>query len=110
MSAASPSAIARATCYHHPQREAAARCVSCGRPFCRECVTALDRRMFCAACLREHTAVKDRPKRDWFIISATLQILGGLLALWLTAYFTGRVLVEIPSSFHEGSVWKKVMP
>jgi hypothetical protein len=103
------TAVTQATCFHHPLREAAAKCVSCGNSFCRECVTPVDRRMMCADCFKLSTAVKERPKRDWFVLSFAAQALLGLLGLWFTTYFLGRVLLELPTSFHEGTVWEKVI-
>lgn len=110
MPAAPASSPAHTSCFLHPQREAAARCVGCGRAFCRECVTALDRRMYCAACFKEKTSKKLKSGRDWFLVTTSMQIVIGLFGLWLTAYFIGRLLVEIPSSFHEGTVWEKLTP
>ena len=110
MSTTNASAVSRATCFYHPQREAAAKCVSCGRSYCRECVTPVDRRMMCATCFREKTRAKVKEKRDWFVLSFALQLLVGMAVLWLTSYFFGRVLLEIPSAFHEGTIWEKVMP
>ncbi|MDB6139628.1 MAG: rhomboid family protein [Verrucomicrobiaceae bacterium] len=106
---AAPSPVS-AACFNHPAREAAARCVGCGRPFCRECVTPVDRRMFCAACYKEKTGIVARPAADWFVFSVAGQAVLGLLGLWFTAYFLGKVLLELPSSFHEGTVWLKFMP
>jgi hypothetical protein len=108
MTAASP--VARAACFQHPQREAAARCVGCGKPFCRECITALDRRMYCASCFKEKTEKKTKRKRDWFVLTTSVQFVFGLLLLWLTAYLVGRALVDLPTSFHEGTVWEKMTP
>ncbi len=107
---APPPSLARALCHNHPAREAAARCVECKRPFCRECVTPLDRRMFCAECYRAKTEKKVRKKRDWFLVSASVQTFFGLLLLWATFYFIGKLLLDIPSSFHEGAVWEKIAP
>jgi hypothetical protein len=100
--------LSRAICLNHPLREAAAKCVGCGRAYCRECVTAHDRRMLCAGCYREKTERKAKPKRDWFILSVFAQFLLGFIGLWLTAYFVGRVLLNVPTSFHEGSVWERL--
>lgn len=105
----SPTTVTQATCFHHPLREAAARCVSCGRSFCRECVTPVDRRMMCATCFKAATEARAKPKRDWFLLSVALQAVLGLLGLWFTAYFLGRILLELPSSFHEGTVWEKLL-
>ncbi len=110
MSIAAPSGVTRAECFLHPMREAAARCVSCGRSYCRECVTPLDRRMYCAACFKEKTGVKQKQKSDWFLVTTLAQFVIGLFGLWLTAYILGRTLVEIPSGFHEGTIWERMMP
>jgi len=37
------------SCYHHPDREEAARCSACGRPLCRECSDLYDPPL-CGAC------------------------------------------------------------
>ena len=110
MTEAPPSPLAHAGCFNHPRREAAARCVGCGRPFCRECVTPVDRRMFCAACHKDKTGVRIKAPRDWAVLSITRQAVLGLVGLWFTAYFLGKVLLELPSSFHEGTVWQKFIP
>lgn len=111
MTETSPPLLAsRAICFNHPRREAAARCVGCGKAFCRECVTPVNRRMYCSACLLEKTGVKAVKKRDWFLLSVTGQCLLGLLGLWFTTYFLGRALLELPSNFHEGTIWEKFMP
>jgi hypothetical protein len=36
----------------------------------------------------------------------TGQVITGILVLWILFYFLGQILVSIPSSFHEGTVWK----
>ena len=100
--------IQTAVCLNHPRREAAARCTSCGRPYCRECVTELDGRMVCGPCYKEKTQVKEKPKRDWFVVTTALQALLGLGTLWLAAWLLGQLLVNTPSSFHEATVWEKL--
>jgi hypothetical protein len=35
-----------------------------------------------------------------------VQCLAGILTVWLFFYAVGRVLVSIPSRFHEGTVWQ----
>jgi hypothetical protein len=103
------SSVARAICLNHPQREAAAKCMGCGQSFCRECVTALDRRMFCSGCLSAKTEVKAKKKRDWFLVTTGVQLALGLVLLWLGGYWLGKLLLSVPSEYHEGSVWEKVM-
>lgn len=99
--------LSQAHCLNHPRREAAARCTSCGQPFCRECVTDLDDRMVCSACYRTKTAAKEKPKRDWFLLTTALQALLGLALLWAGAWFLGRLLVSTPAEFHEGVMWQR---
>ena len=66
--------------------------------------------MYCATCLREKTGAQAKPKRDWFVFSVACQGLLGLLGLWFTTYFLGRALLELPTNFHEGTVWMKFIP
>ena len=107
-SAAPPIPQSRGHCLHHPRREAAARCTSCGQPFCRECITELDGRMVCGSCYQQKTQVTTKPKRDWFFVSVTLQALLGLALLWWNARILGDYLMK-PSAFHEGHVWMKFL-
>lgn len=99
--------MSSAICLNHPLREAAARCTSCGNTFCRECITDLDGRMVCVACHREKTSIKDKPKRDWFLVTASLQAMLGVAILWFTTWAVGRILLNIPAEVHEGTIWMK---
>jgi hypothetical protein len=94
-------------CAHHEGREAAARCPHCGRFFCWECVTEHEDRVICAACLRqlpgEEATRGARGKR----VLALVQAGGGLLLAWFFFYWLGRVLLWVPSDFHEGTVWRE---
>jgi len=40
-------------CFKHPDREAAGMCVSCGKPFCEECLSEVDGKNYCKTCLVE---------------------------------------------------------
>ncbi|NOY82821.1 MAG: hypothetical protein GXP31_17630 [Kiritimatiellaeota bacterium] len=41
-------------CLKHPDRESTARCCSCGKPICRECVVRRGRSVFCSEqCIEE---------------------------------------------------------
>ncbi len=103
------TAAARRECFLHAGREAAARCMGCGESFCRECVSEHDLRMFCAACLkRETSAVEKKASLRWKLPAAPIHLVVGLLILWFTAYLCGRILVSIPSSFHDGEIWPEV--
>jgi hypothetical protein len=34
-----------------------------------------------------------------------LQFIGGSVLVWLFFYYLGQMLLELPSSFHEGNLW-----
>lgn len=100
-------------CAIHPQREAAARCTSCAGFFCRECVTEHDLRMLCARCLRE-TASLEKPKKNRRSLIAPLAVFAqlalGTALLWFSFYLIGRLLIAVPASFHEGTLWNALAP
>jgi hypothetical protein len=93
-------------CFNHSLREASARCPDCGRFYCRECITEHEEKVICAVCLRKR--VKPAlTRRPWFI--GAVRVAGcllGLLVGWLFFYGCGRALLAVPSSFHEGAVWR----
>ena len=95
-------------CANHADREAAARCLECGRFFCRECVTEHRGRMLCAACLGR-TAVRPslarRLRLAWVARAAAL--FAAFFFAWLFFYGFGRCLASIPAAVHEGTVWHK---
>lgn len=87
-------------CYHHGDREAAARCSGCGRFYCRECVSPFDHRLLCAGCIRaaaEGPPLPARPRR--VLATPVFQALVGLLVLWMVFYITGSILLNIPNTF-----------
>jgi hypothetical protein len=93
-------------CFNHAQREAAARCPSCGGYFCRECITEHEDRVLCAACLRK-LAPKPLMQRTWMaLLVRGGQCLAGLVAAWFFFYLIGHALAAIPSNFHEGALWQ----
>ena len=94
-------------CHYHPQREAAARCPECGRYFCRECITEYAHRVVCTSCLRHVTDSSPGAGRIgvgglFKVIQAGL----GIFVLWMSFYYFGQVLLTIPASFHEGTIWQ----
>lgn len=99
--------LALQKCLNHPAREAAARCVECAGNFCRECVVEHDGRLLCAACLRK--ATKPSAFREVWLKKALafVQTAVALIFLWMAFFTLGKTLVAIPSSFHEGELWKK---
>jgi hypothetical protein len=98
--------LSHARCYNHGRREAVARCMECGRFFCRECVTEHDGRLVCASCLARVTGAKPVKRRRLAVISRAAQLALGALVLWLFFYALGFGLLAIPSKYHAGDVWK----
>lgn len=100
------SDIAQRRCFHHPVREAAVMCPECKKNFCRECVTEHDDRMLCAQCLQKLLATplikRFRPR----YLKRAGQCLLGFLVVWLFFYYLGEALLSVPTSFHEGTIWK----
>ena len=97
------SSLAQSRCFQHVSREAVARCPSCERFHCRECVTEHDGRMICRSCL--DTLLDAEVKvtggffssiRSWLFAGA-----GYLLAVYVF-YKIGEILLRIPSKFHSG--------
>ena len=100
--------LVRERCRNHPRREAVARCPECGGFYCRECVTDHRGRVICAPCLKRASDLPDTGV--WGRIGSTVVsvslLIGGLLAGWATFGILGRILLSIPTSFHEGTVWE----
>ena len=95
-------------CYHHQRREAVVRCPDCQRYFCRECVTEHQDRMLCSQCLASMT--QDREKRSQRWVRGLLMLVqgaSGFLLLWYALYLVGLILLAIPDTFHEGTIWKE---
>ncbi len=103
------SHLSAPACRNHPRREAAAKCKGCAQSFCKECVTLLEHRMFCASCYAMRTAPEKRRSRDWFVCTVAVQTCAGLAGLWLCAYLAGTLLLKLPTSFHEGTFWKSLV-
>jgi len=99
--------LAHARCFNHAHREAVARCPQCGRTFCRECIIEHDSRIICARCL---AAPARKPAATWApaaaIAGGTWRVLSFLL-LWAVFYYLGKILLLLPSSFHEAAFWEK---
>ncbi len=107
--------LVRERCWIHPLREAAARCPSCERFFCRECVTEHDGRLICADCLREQRAAASRPRRSAPRLRGALTALGktaslglSLLAAWFFFHLLAQELVALPNEFHASALWQQL--
>lgn len=93
-------------CFNHATREAAARCPECGRFFCRECVTEHDEKVICTTCLKAQARVPLLQRQGFAWALRFGQVLLGLFAAWFFFYLVGETLIRLPSSFHEGSIWR----
>jgi hypothetical protein len=98
--------FARLRCFNHNQREAVARCPACERHFCRECVTEHEDRVLCAACLKTLAVQSDAIGSTMSGLMKGVQFLLGGWFLWLCFYYLGQLLLMLPSSFHEGTLWQ----
>ncbi|MDB6094618.1 MAG: rhomboid family protein [Verrucomicrobia bacterium] len=96
-------------CVRHGDREAAARCPECGRFFCRECVVEHDGKILCADCLAR-SAVASRAAHRGRGIRRSLGLAAAVMFTWLIFYGAGLLLLRIPASFHEGTVWQTEAP
>ncbi|MCG8633014.1 MAG: hypothetical protein MI863_04255 [Desulfobacterales bacterium] len=102
--------LARQRCFNHSSREAVAICLDCNNPFCRECVTEHEDRVICAGCLSGLKADKPAKKRTALLrpLIRTALFFSALLFLWLIFFYLGRFLLEMPASFHEGTLWENL--
>lgn len=93
-------------CFNHQDREAAAQCPECERFFCRECVTEHGGRVLCAQCLNKTgNGSAAKPFIHTWLIRSVQILLGGIIAL-IFFYYLGQILLSIPDSFHEGTLWQ----
>ena len=99
------SALAQ-RCMHHPLREAVARCPECGQFYCRECITEHEDRVVCSSCLRKLTATVEKKRRNFAPLGRAAATATGLLIAWIFFFLIGRMLVNIPAKFHEGTLWE----
>ncbi len=94
-------ALVASRCLLHPQRESVARCPECRQAYCRECITEHAGRVICAACLRKRTQAPTRPRARFGGVLRPVPAVVGLLVGWFLFYTLGRVLLQIPSEWHE---------
>jgi hypothetical protein len=99
--------LAQQRCLLHWQREAVAICPSCKRYFCRECVTEHEGRMICSSCLRKIVAPLEQQRHPFQILFRVVQLALGLFTVWLFFYCLGQILLELPASFHDGTMWNR---
>ena len=93
--------LAHQRCFNHARREAAARCPSCGRYFCRECVSEHEGRLLCVGCLGAQVQHRSAGRRLLAPIRRGACAAMGVLLLWAVFFACGKALLAIPSEFHE---------
>lgn len=98
--------LSQQRCFNHGQREAVARCPECGECFCRECITEHEDRVICAACLRKLARVPLLRRPGFAGLLRLCQCLLGFFLVWFFFYLIAEGLLSLPSSFHEGTLWK----
>ncbi len=85
------------------------RCPGCREFFCRECVVEHQGQLLCAGCLARAAAGDERRQQRFATLRQIAAAAGGVLALWVIFYALGSVLVQIPPTIHEGTVWKRLV-
>ncbi len=104
--------LAQSTCNLHQDRSASARCPSCTLFFCSECITEHDGKLTCAECLRKNKSPSEKVagKRDFFQFIPGVQFLIAVALTWASFYLIAQVLIDIPDSFHDGTIWRDQGP
>jgi hypothetical protein len=104
------ASLAAQRCFHHPSREAVARCPECGHYYCRECITEHEDRVICASCLRERAGKREKRKSRLGGVLVAGRWAMAFLVAWIYFHCIARMLVSIPSAFHEGTLWSLIDP
>jgi late competence protein required for DNA uptake (superfamily II DNA/RNA helicase) len=92
-------------CARHNEREAAARCPSCGGFFCRECIVEHEGRLLCTTCLARQATSALARSGQWAGARRHLALAAATLAAVLVFYAMGSILLSVPPEFHEGTIW-----
>jgi hypothetical protein len=92
-------------CFNHAVREAVARCPECSQYFCRECITEHDDRVLCTACLKKLTLAPRTQRPALLKLLRLAQCALGILIVWFFFFLIGEMLLRLPDSFHEGTLW-----
>ena len=92
------TSLAQERCFRHDLREAAGRCPSCRRYYCRECLTEHDHQLLCVTCLAQLSsgpAISARRPWRW---DYTYPLIGLLLTFTLF-YWLGQTLILATTDF-----------
>ena len=88
-------------CFRHAGREAASRCPSCQRYYCRECVSEHEGRVLCAECLERVSAGPVVSQRHFPAIAGPLSVAAGIFVAWVFFAAIGNFLLLFPDTFHD---------
>ena len=91
--------LAAERCLTHPEREAVARCSSCRRCFCRECVSEHAGFIICGACLKKTREGETRAKGFGARALSLFKPVAGAFLLWLVFYLCGRAMLAVVQAF-----------
>lgn len=101
-----PSGLLSQRCFHHSSRESVARCPSCDRFFCMECVSDHHGRLLCSGCLLTLQETTQEPQSRFFHrLMPPLRLGIGIFVAWLAFYLLAIGLLHVPTSIHDGSIW-----
>ena len=89
--------LSQQRCLRHELREAAGRCPSCQRYYCRECLTEHDHRLLCVTCLAKLPQSATVRRRPWRVDYAFPLI--GLLLAFTLFYWLGQTLILATTDF-----------
>ncbi len=102
------SVLGDTTCAIHADRQSAARCPSCRRFYCSECITEHEGKLTCANCLKSSfEEVEEATERKRvFRVMPFVQLGLALIFCWVLFYLVAGTLGDIPDDFHDGTIWE----
>lgn len=65
--------------------------------------------MLCAACLARSFVARPPAFSRWPVWFNRIKLVGAWAFAWLVFYLFGSLLLRIPPSFHDGTVWSSVL-
>lgn len=89
------AALLQQRCWNHEAREAVCRCPSCGRSFCRECVTEHESRLLCAACLRQTARAAGERSGTLRRMAPALMTFTGIILAWAIFFGAAESVITI---------------
>ncbi len=95
------------SCTIHADRRSTARCPSCRKFYCRECITEHEGKLTCATCLSLSLEERAKPKqrRRWNLVPV-IQVIIALMVSWAVFYLFAATIRDVPDEFHDGTIWE----